>query len=107
MDALNEIRILASINHTNIVRYCEAFTEKDKLYIVMEYAERGDIYRQIKKHKNAHKYMKEDLVWVYLLQICQGLKELHSKHILHRVRASTHRHAVSLADRLTSGLSLT
>jgi NIMA (never in mitosis gene a)-related kinase len=28
-DALNEIRIMASIKHKNIVRYCDAFVEKD------------------------------------------------------------------------------
>ena len=37
-DALNEIRIMASIKHKNIVRYCDAFTEKDSLFIVMEFA---------------------------------------------------------------------
>lgn len=58
--------------------------EKDKLYIVMEFAERGDLYRQIKKYKNARKLMKEDLIWVYLYQICEGLQELHRKRIMHR-----------------------
>ena len=48
-DALNEIRILASIKHRNIIRYCDAFTEKDNLYIVMEFAEHGDIGRQVCK----------------------------------------------------------
>jgi len=28
-DAVNEIRVLASIKHRNIVRYCDAFVEKD------------------------------------------------------------------------------
>jgi serine/threonine protein kinase len=46
-DALNEIRILASIKHRNIIRYCDAFTEKDNLYIVMEFAEHGDVGRQV------------------------------------------------------------
>ena len=35
-DALNEIRILASIRSRNIVRYCDAFCERDNLYIIME-----------------------------------------------------------------------
>ena len=26
---MNEIRVLASIKHRNIVRYCDAFVEKD------------------------------------------------------------------------------
>jgi serine/threonine protein kinase len=33
-DAVNEIRILASIDHYNVLTYMEGFVEKDKLYIV-------------------------------------------------------------------------
>jgi serine/threonine protein kinase len=48
---VNEIRILASIKSRNIVRYCDAFVERDNLYIIMEFAEGGDIGRQIEKFK--------------------------------------------------------
>lgn len=30
------------------LRYCDAFVERDNLYIVMEFAERGDIHHKIK-----------------------------------------------------------
>ena len=30
-DAVNEIRVLASIKHRNILRYCDAFLEKKNL----------------------------------------------------------------------------
>ena len=44
-NALNEVRILASIEHPNIVAYKEAFLYQDKyLCIVMEYADDGDLY---------------------------------------------------------------
>ncbi|CAE7903644.1 NEK2, partial [Symbiodinium sp. KB8] len=76
-DAVNEIRILASISHFNVIKYCDAFVERNNLYIVMEYAEHGDIFRQITKKKEANKYMREEVVWVYFLQICLGLKALH------------------------------
>ncbi|KAA6391331.1 MAG: putative NEK protein kinase [Streblomastix strix] len=32
-DAANEIRILASIRHPNITRYCDSFVDDEKLYI--------------------------------------------------------------------------
>lgn len=32
---------MASIKHNNIVRYCDAFMEKDNLHIVMEFAGEG------------------------------------------------------------------
>lgn len=81
---MNEIRIMASIKHRNIVRYCDAFVERDSLFIVMEFAEHGDISRQIDKFKAANKYIKEDTVWSYLIQMCNGLITMHSRNVLHR-----------------------
>jgi NIMA (never in mitosis gene a)-related kinase len=83
-DAVNEIRIMASIKHKNIVRYCDAFVERDNLYIAMEFAEHGDISRQVDKFKAANKYIKEDIIWSYLLQMCNGLALMHSRNVLHR-----------------------
>jgi len=50
----------------------------------MEFAEGGDIGRQIEKFKKANKYIKEDTIWSYTIQICKALNELHSRSILHR-----------------------
>lgn len=46
MNALNEVRILASIQHQNVVAYKEAFfqDETGTLNMVMEYADGGDLY---------------------------------------------------------------
>lgn len=33
-EAVNEIRLLASVKHENVISYCAAFVENDKLYIV-------------------------------------------------------------------------
>jgi serine/threonine protein kinase len=84
-DAVNEIRILASVVHPNIIRYCDAFTEKDNLYIVMEFAERGDVYHKIKKYRDANRCIREEVIWSYFIQMCRGLRELHSRRIIHRV----------------------
>ena len=48
-NALNEIRILASIKHPNIVQYKEAFLEEDcnYLFIVMDFNDNGDLYQKI------------------------------------------------------------
>ena len=45
-NALNEVRILASISHPNIVSYKDAFLvdNPSALCIVMEYADGGDLY---------------------------------------------------------------
>lgn len=53
-NALNEVRILASINHPNVIGYKEAFFEDSTncLCIVMENADGGDILQMITKKKN-------------------------------------------------------
>lgn len=48
-DAVNEIRLLASIRHENICRYHEAFVDGNYLCIVMEFAPNGDLGRFIRK----------------------------------------------------------
>jgi len=48
-NALNEVRILASIEHKNVISYKEAFFEEneEKLCIVMEIADSGDLESKI------------------------------------------------------------
>jgi NIMA (never in mitosis gene a)-related kinase len=45
-NALNEVRILASINHPNVIGYKEAFIDEPSncLCLVMEYADNGDLF---------------------------------------------------------------
>ena len=52
-NALNEVRILASVKSTFVISYKEAFIDdKDQsLCIVMEYADKGDLYQKITQFK--------------------------------------------------------
>ena len=47
----------------------------------------------MEKFKKANKYIKEDTIWSYVIQICRALNEMHSRSILHRVRRRTRSHA--------------
>ena len=51
-NALNEIRILASLNHKNIIGYKESFYDEasQTLNLIMEYADDGDISLKIKNN---------------------------------------------------------
>ena len=85
-NALNEIRILASVKDKNVVSYKEAFfDEKDSsLGIVMEYADKGDLYQLITERKKTKDYFNEQEIWKVLIQLLKGLKALHDFKILHR-----------------------
>ena len=54
-NAINEVRILASIRDPNVISYKEVFVDKNynSLCIVMEYANNGDLYQKIVKHQNS------------------------------------------------------
>jgi NIMA (never in mitosis gene a)-related kinase 1/4/5 len=47
MNSLNEVRILASITHKNVIAYKEAFYDEESLSlcIIMEYANDKDLYQ--------------------------------------------------------------
>ena len=64
-NALNEVRILASIQHPNIASYKEAFFEPHTncLCIVMEYCDNGDLQSKINNAKKVSKFTKEDDIW--------------------------------------------
>ena len=83
---LNEIRILSSIYHPNIISYKEAFwNNKNKtLNIIMEYCDDGDLETKIKIMKRNKIKFDENLIWVYTIQILFGLKALHDKGVIHR-----------------------
>jgi NIMA (never in mitosis gene a)-related kinase len=78
-NSLNEVRILASIKSNFVISYKEAFIEEqDKsLCIVMEYADRGDLYQKIVHFKRKGCLIEEADIWKIFIQMTKGLKALH------------------------------
>lgn len=85
-NALNEVRILASLNHSQIIGYKEAFYEEStfSLCIVMEFAEGGDLQKVIDTAKKTKDYLSEEKIWQYAIQMISGIKYLHDMGITHR-----------------------
>ena len=86
LSSLNEIRILSSLNHPNIIGYKEAFFDSKTrtLNIVMEYADDGDLLQKIKNNLKNHLHFAEKTIWDWFIQILEGLKYLHDNKIMHR-----------------------
>ena len=61
-NALNEVRILASIDNSSVVGYKEAFFEEEtnSLCIVLEFADGGDLMQKIDHHKKRGTHFSEN-----------------------------------------------
>lgn len=83
---LNEIRILSSFSHPNIVGYKEAFLEKKdtEMCIVMEFVGGGDLAGKISDCKKRKMHLNEESVWKFFIQTLMGLKAFHDMKIIHR-----------------------
>ena len=110
-DALKEIAILKKLDHPNIIKLYEILHnyKKEKIYLIMEYAEYGDIVdydenngifninkfisqaytknkekdEKIQKSFNELKYYKEKDLLTFCKQIVLGLDYLHKNGIIH------------------------
>ena len=85
-NALNEVRILASVKSNFVISYKEAFIDEDdsNLCLVMEYADKGDLYQKISQFKKIGCLIEEIDIWRILIQMVKGLKALHDLNIMHR-----------------------
>ena len=85
-NSFNEVRLLASFSHPNIIRYKEAFFDEKSstLNIVMEYADDGDLSTKIKNNLKRHVQFDENTIWNILIQILEGINYLHKSKIIHR-----------------------
>ena len=85
----NEATIMKKLFHPNVISFKDVFkdTKLDYFYIVMEYANDGDLSKKIKNQKQkiiGEKYFSEEKIKQYFYQICRGLQYIHSKNIIHR-----------------------
>ena len=80
----NEIKILSNLHHPNIVRYEECHVSAEKIVIVMEFADGGDLDAKIRAKKTmGTKFRPAESARIFS-QTALALKYLHDRHILHR-----------------------
>ncbi|XP_032907693.1 serine/threonine-protein kinase Nek5 isoform X2 [Catharus ustulatus] len=77
-----EVILLAKMKHANIVTFYASLQENNKLYIVMEYCDGGDLMKRINMQHGV--LFDEDQILSWFVQISLGLKYIHDKKILHR-----------------------
>lgn len=80
--AKQEVTLLSSLKHPNIVAYKGSFMDGNNLYIAMEYVDGGDLNDKILS--NFGKKMSVNEILGIFSQLVLALQYIHSKHVLHR-----------------------
>lgn len=81
---LKEVSLLESLKHPNIIDYLDSFIEENELLIAIEWAEKGDLKRLIKRAQADELPIEELKIWEYMFQIASALKHMQEKRIMHR-----------------------
>jgi NIMA (never in mitosis gene a)-related kinase len=80
--AKHEISMLRSLSHPNITSYVDHFEHKGSLFIVMEFANGGDLYTKVQSRRGVR--FSEREVLHYFCQLTLALYHMHEKRVLHR-----------------------
>lgn len=78
--AYRECELLAVARHPNIVGYRDHFIQNGTLYLVIQYADLGDL----RKYTAARKPLSDTLIIHICREVLRGLKYLHARRIIHR-----------------------
>eukprot|EP00053_Salpingoeca_punica_P008238 m.74470 g.74470 ORF g.74470 m.74470 type:complete len:342 (+) comp14506_c0_seq1:40-1065(+) len=75
-----EIEIQSHLRHPNILRLYGYFYDASRVYLILEYAPRGELYKELQKFQR----FDEKRSATYVLQLAEALKYCHAKHVIHR-----------------------
>ncbi len=79
--ALNEVRVLAMLDHPNIISYFDSFEEDGIIMIEMEYADGGTLAQYLSAQD---KPLEENEILTMFSQIVSAICYIHKHNILHR-----------------------
>ncbi len=69
------------VTHPNIIKKLESFQLGRTVYVLMEYAEKGDLFGFFWKHRSC---FNEAMIRLILFQVAEGIYALHRAGLLHR-----------------------
>ena len=75
-----EIAVQKKLIHKNIIRLYGHIEDIENLYLVLEYAEKGNLFHYIRRKRK----LPEDESWFFFIQVCTGVHYLHESDITHR-----------------------
>lgn len=75
-----EIEIQSHLRHPNILRLYGYFYDEKRVYLILEYAPQGELYKQLRRAGR----FDEATAARYIRQMTLALQYLHSRHVIHR-----------------------
>jgi hypothetical protein len=75
-----EIEIQQNLRHPNVLRLYGYFHDEKRIFLMLEFAGKGELYKQLTKYGS----FSERRSAVYVDQMADALSYLHSKHVIHR-----------------------
>eukprot|EP01147_Barroeca_monosierra_P001469 gene1469-4628_t len=84
-EAMKEAQFHATVSHPHIIQYYELFQHSKKtVFIIMEYAQGGDLQAHIKRKRTARQFFPEKTILKWLIQAVCALQYLHQLGKIHR-----------------------
>ena len=81
-DIKEEVRILTSLDHPNIVKYYETYDDVKFMYLVMDYCPGGELFDKILAQKN-QLFTESDAAKI-MKQLLRAIIHCHEKGVIHR-----------------------
>ncbi|PIA64565.1 hypothetical protein AQUCO_00100205v1 [Aquilegia coerulea] len=75
-----EVEIQSHLRHPNILRLYGYFYDQTRVYLILEYAAKGELYKELQKCK----FFSEKRAATYISSLARALIYCHAKHVIHR-----------------------
>ncbi|CAN8097504.1 unnamed protein product [Discula destructiva] len=75
-----EIEIQQNLRHPNILRLFGHFHDPKRIFLILEFAGQGELYKLLRKESRFPEWKAAQ----YVAQMASALKYLHRKHVIHR-----------------------
>lgn len=77
---MREVEIHKRLKHENIIRLYTAVEDNNYIYLVLEYAAKGNLFYSIRNKKS----FTEDEAFYFFIQTVSGIYFLHKNGLIHR-----------------------
>jgi len=80
IDFLNELQILGSLDHPNVIKLFEVYEDQNHYYLVMEYLSGGDIFQRFQREP----LVNESFIAEVFYKVIMAINYCHSIGVCHR-----------------------